>query len=83
MAQLKPRHETADLGWLAVARAPKDLAYAPVNAAILQVALLGVVAALFAMGLAWIVAGSISKPLSAIQRAAQDVLSGKVGVIIP
>lgn len=40
-------------------------------------------AAPFAMGLAWIVSGSISKPLSAIQRAAQDLLSGKVGVIIP
>ena len=83
VAVLKPRLEAADLGWLIVARAPKDLAYAGVDGALFQVGALGIVAALIAMGLAWFVSGSISKPLSAIQRAAQDVLSGKAGAAIP
>ena len=83
VATLKPRDEAADLGWFIVARTPRNVAYAQVNAAIVQVACLGFFAALVAMALAWIVSGSISKPLSAIERAAQDVLSGKVGATIP
>jgi diguanylate cyclase (GGDEF)-like protein len=83
VAPLRPKDQASDLGWLVVARAPKDLADAAVNGAILRIAMLGIVAALLAMVAAWFVSGSISKPLSAIQRAAQDVLNGKAGATIP
>jgi diguanylate cyclase (GGDEF)-like protein len=83
VAALRTKDALTDLGWLIVARLPKDVAYRPVHAAALHVAFYGTIAALIAMMLAWVVAGSISRPLSEIERAAQDVLSGKKGATIP
>jgi diguanylate cyclase (GGDEF)-like protein len=83
VARLQPREPASDLGWLIVARAPKTLAYAPVKTAFFEVAGVGLVAAAIAMLLAWLVSGTICKPLSAIERAARDVLSGKEGATIP
>ena len=83
VATLKPHDPSADLGWLMVARTPVEIAYAPVAAAKGRIFTLGLVAALVAMAIAWLVSGSISRPLSAIQLAAQDVLRGKPGATIP
>ncbi len=82
-APLKARNVASDLGWTVVARTPEDLAYAPVRQAVRHVVLLGLFAATIATALAWVVAGTVSKPLSAIERAAQDVLRGKRGATIP
>ena len=82
-ATLRTQDVEEDLGWVVVARTPKDVAYAPVRAAIAHIALMGLVAMAIAMVLAWVVAGSICKPLSAIQRAAGEVVSGQVGATLP
>ena len=83
LVTLQPREAVADLGWKIVARMPKELADAPVQSALMNVAFVGGLAALCAMLLAWFVAGAISKPLSAIGQAADDVVHGKAGATIP
>ena len=82
-ASAQAKDEVADLGWTVVARLPEDVAYAPVRAALWRVVLFSLVAAFVAMLVAWLVAGSISRPLSEIEKAAQTVLEGKDGATIP
>lgn len=82
-ATVQAKDDAADLGWTVIARLPKDVAYAPVRAALWRVVLFSIVAALVAMLVAWLVAGSISRPLSEIEKAAQTVLEGKDGATIP
>lgn len=86
LTSIKPvaaQSPASDLGWQVVVREPTALAYAAVRTATWQTLGLGLLAALLGSGLAWLVSGRVSRPLSAMARAAHLVQAGKPGTQIP
>jgi diguanylate cyclase (GGDEF)-like protein len=77
------QNKASDLGWQVVVREPVDVAFAAVRTATWQTLGYGLVAALLGSLLAWVVSGRVSKPLSAMAKAAHQVQSGKLGAQIP
>lgn len=71
------------LGWTVLARQPAEVAYAPAYDLRNDILLYGsVFAAVFSI-LAWVAAGWITRPLSAIASAAKRLRDGEPGVEIP
>jgi diguanylate cyclase (GGDEF)-like protein len=54
------------LGWAVVARMPLAVIYAPAHQLVLQILLIGGIVALLASLIAWMLAGSVTKPLKAL-----------------
>jgi diguanylate cyclase (GGDEF)-like protein len=52
------------LGWIVMARQPVDVALGPANRLTLVIAGLGLLASLLGIGLAWLFAGTVSRPLT-------------------
>ncbi|MES2423572.1 MAG: diguanylate cyclase [Pseudomonadota bacterium] len=78
-----PQNPPSDLGWQVVVREPVDVAFAAVRTATWQTLTYGLIAALLGSLVAWVVSGRVSRPLSAMAKAAHQVQSGKLGAQIP
>ena len=68
---------TNDLGWTIAAREPESVARAPALRAERAALVIGAGAAAFAIALAWLLAGRLSRPLARISRAARWVADGR------
>ncbi|MGF7208193.1 diguanylate cyclase (GGDEF)-like protein [Skermanella aerolata] len=71
------------LGWTVLARQPVDVAFAPAELLREDILIYGGIFAVVFSILAWIAAGWITRPLSAIASAAKRLRDGEPGVEIP
>jgi diguanylate cyclase (GGDEF)-like protein len=83
VVRLKAKTVASDLGWYVVVREPVDIAFADSHKAMMRSLAAGLGAALIAALLAWFAAGRVSRDLSSIADAAQNVESGIPGASIP
>jgi diguanylate cyclase (GGDEF)-like protein len=71
------------LGWTVLARQPAEVAYAPADDLRRDILLRGGVFALIFSVLAWIAAGWVTRPMTALASAAKRLRNGEPGVEIP
>jgi len=72
-----------ELGWQVVVRQPAAVAQAPVRALQWRMALIGLLAGLVTAGLAWHLAGRVSRPVQALAEVARRIEHGDGDVRFP
>ena len=77
------RSPATDLGWTVVVREPAEAALAGVHAMRRTVLAGGLLVAIAAVGLAWVVAGHFSRPLARMTRVAEHIGNGRFDEPIP
>lgn len=80
---LQARSSVSDLGWTIVVRQPEAVAMRGATRARDTVIGLGLLAALAAMGLTWLIAARLSRPLQAMSLVAQRIGGGDFDARIP
>ncbi|XUY29125.1 diguanylate cyclase [Agrobacterium sp. rho-8.1] len=79
MVATRGRGSYPGLGWAVVARMPIAVIYAPAHQLVLQILLIGAVVAVSASAAAWMLAGSVAKPLKALA-ASLDLIGRQANV---
>ena len=80
LAPVRPRNQLTDLGWTVVVRQPVDVAVRTALEIQRLVIIVGVLAGMLGIALAWLVAKRLSRPLSSMAMAAERIAMGERGV---
>jgi diguanylate cyclase (GGDEF)-like protein len=71
------------LGWITISRQAADVAFSPVKTLQYQLLLVGSITSLLFIGVGWMIAGQIARPLLALARAAQRIRQGEMSAELP
>lgn len=75
--------EYPGLGWYVITRQPTAIAFAPARELIIEIMLLGAVSGIVFIGVGWLLAGRMTKPLQVITEAAYAIRQGDTTIDIP